>query len=425
MEMRTPKRNLEPWIRLRRVVGTMVVGFVLYSGPSAAREPLEFSPGEVERILAHGPWPQPAARDPSNRVSGKAEAVALGERLFFSPRLSGTGAVLCASCHEPWRGYSDGRPRALGVEPVDRNTQSVVNVRLNRWFGWDGGNDNLWAQSIRPLLEPREMRSSASRVAALMRGDPELARLYEEAFGAAPRANDEALLVDVGKALAAYQETLSSARTPFDDFRDALARGDAVATARYPSQAQRGLRIFIGKGRCAGCHAGPNFSDGSFHRSGIRSTRGSGEPDSGRQGGIRTLLANRYNLLGPFNDDPSRGAAAGTRQAASEPDAAGAFRTPSLRDAALTAPYMHDGSMATLCDVVLRHPAPGLTAGEARDMLAFLETLTAAAPSRFPGDASLACPVAESVLRLPLADCNAGYRGVFKGVFSLLAEAYH
>ncbi len=382
---------------MRRIAAAIFAGLLLASMPAESNSSDPFSSAEVERILKHGPWPPPMRRDPSNRMSGKREAILLGERLFFSPRLSGTGGFLCASCHETWRRFTDGRPRAVGIDPVDRNTQSLINVRLNRWFGWDGANDNLWAQSVRPLLEPREMRSSAVQVAALMRGDPELSRLYEEAFGATPRASDEALLVDVGKALAAYQETLASDRTPFDELRDALARRDSEGAARYPEPARRGLRIFLGKGACAGCHSGPNFSDGKFHRTGVASLLQNGEADRGREAGIRKLLASRYNLLGAFNDDPSRASAGGTRAASAERDVAAAFRTPSLRDAALTAPYMHDGSAATLCDVALRHPvanganAPrrsdraNLSQDEARDLVAFLETLTAAPGKQFPG----------------------------------------
>ena len=390
--------------RIRRIAAALVAGLLpaLIAGPSSSSDSVSFSSAEVERVLEHGPWPQPTHRDPSNRVSGKREAIVLGERLFFSPRLSGTGGFLCASCHETWRGFADGRPRAVGILPVDRNTQSLTNVRLNRWFGWDGANDSLWAQSIRPLLEPREMRSSPARVAALLRGDPELSMLYAKAFGAAPAQDDEALLVDAGKALAAYQETLASGRTPFDDFRDALARRDFVAAAAYPEQARRGLRIFLGKGACSSCHSGPNFSDGAFHRTGVASLLQSGEADTGRQAGIRKLLASRYNLLGAFNDDPSRASAGGTRAAAAERDVAGAFRTPGLRDVALTAPYMHDGGAATLCDVARRHPAENgagapressrvsLSRDDARDLVAFLETLTSAPGKRFPGaDAAL------------------------------------
>jgi len=330
---------------------------------------------EIARILSLGPWPAPAARDPSNRASGRPEAIALGERLFFSPRLSGAGGLLCASCHEPWRGYTDGRPRAFGLAFVDRNTPTLTNVRLNRWFGWDGANDNLWSQSIRPMLDPREMNSSPEKIAALVRGDPSLSGDYEKAFREKPPANDEAVLAGIGKALAAYQETLSTGRTPFDDFRDALARGDAKTD--YPAQAQRGLKIFAGKGGCMSCHAGPNFSDGAFHRAGVESKRQDGEPDRGREDGVRKLLSNRFNLLGPYNDDPGRGTADRTRMAAGEADVAGAFRTPGLRNVALSAPYFHDGSAASLCEATQRHPAgAALSAEERSDLAAFLATLT-------------------------------------------------
>ncbi len=373
----------------------ILAGGIAMLAPGAARaaDVVSFTPAETARILAHGPWPPPPTRDPSNRGSGKPEAIALGERLFFSPRLSGNAGVLCASCHEPWRGFTDGRPRALGLEVVDRNTPTLENIRLYRWFGWDGANDTLWAQSIRPLLDPREMASSPDRIAALVRGDPELRGAFTAAFGAPP-ADDEAVLAGVGKALAAYQETLESGRTPFDELRDALARAEPEAAARYPASAQRGLRIFIGS--CASCHAGPNFTDGAFHAVGIASRRQDGAPDTGRQDGIRKLVANPFNLLGRYADEPSHAKAAATREAVKEKNVAGAFRTPSLRDVALTAPYMHDGSLATLCEVAERHPRKRPrgqavpSAAERSDLVAFLETLTAAGP-RFEEKPAAAC----------------------------------
>jgi cytochrome c peroxidase len=359
-------------------------GALTVLAPAAARaaDSASFTPTETARIVAHGPWPQPATRDPTNRGSGKPEAIALGERLFFSPRLSGDRGVLCSTCHAPWRAFTDGRPRAVGLATVDRNTPTVVNVRLQRWYGWDGANDTLWAQSIRPMLDPREMASSPGRIAALVRDDPELRAAYAAAFGAPP-ADDEAVLVGVGKALAAYQETLQSGRTPFDELRDALARGDPEGATKYPAPAQRGLRIFVGKGNCASCHAGPNFTDGGFHNVGTASRRQNGAPDAGRQDGIRKLLANRFSLVGPYAGDAPQEKVAATRAAAKESNVAGAFRTPGLREVALTAPYLHDGSLATLCDVAARHPRKrqaSLSAAERSDLVAFLETLTAPGP---------------------------------------------
>lgn len=335
-------------------------------------------PDELASIGSLGPWPPPAVRDASNRVSGRAEAAALGEVLFHSTRLSTVGGLRCASCHEPWRQFTDGRPRALGAEAGARNTPSLVNTRLQHWFGWDGANDSLWSQSIRPMLDVREMRSDAAHVAQALRDDETLKRLFTLAFGYAPPADDETALVDAGKALAAYQETLTSDRTPFDAFRDALARGDSVAVGRYPVAAQRGLRLFIGSGRCVACHAGPDFSDGEFHRSPIVSKLHDGTDDIGRALGLKKLLASPYARNSRFNDDIDA-----ARKAASQPAEAGAFRTPGLREVSATAPYMHDGSIANLCDALQPHaalegrPMPALTLAERRDVVAFLRTLSA------------------------------------------------
>ena len=353
-------------------------------------ELLQFSATEKAKILQHGPWPPRPVPDPGNRVSGKREAIELGEQLFFEPRLSGPGSVLCATCHVPFRGFQDGRPRGLGLEEVDRNTPSVLNVRFSRWFGWDGAHDSLWSQSIRPLLDPREMRSSAAHVAKSIRSLFE--KKYQTTFGRAVPDDDEEVLIDVGKALAAFQETLVTGRTPFDDFRDALEREDANAAARYPLAAQRGLRIFVGKGNCSVCHFGPEFTNGEFADTGVSFFVKKGVVDSGRHGGIRKLRESSYNLLGRFNDDPTRANATGTRHVDAQHRNFGEFRVPGLRNVALTAPYMHNGSLATLRDVVgfysnlneERLHADGekilkplkLSEAEADDLVAFLESLT-------------------------------------------------
>jgi cytochrome c peroxidase len=379
---------------------------------AAAAQGLDFSDAERRAILRHGPWPAPWARDPSNRVSGKANAIALGERLFFEPRLSSSGTVLCASCHVPYLAWQDGRAVAQGLETAMRNTQSVLNVRYNRWFGWGGAGDSLWAQSLRPILEVREMGSSVAHAVALVRGDRQYACGYEQAFGAPPPAADEALFADLGKALAAFQETLISGRSAFDEFRDALERGDRAAQARYPVAARRGLRIFVGKGTCNACHLGPNFTNGEFHDVGIRFFVPGGGVDAGRHEGLKRLQASPYNLLGRYNDEPAaaqgdaaRGSATKTRHVALEHRNFGEFKVPSLRDVARTAPYMHNGSLATLGDVVRHYSelnldrlhADGesvlrplkLTPEESADLVAFLESLSGrdaapAAPRALP-----------------------------------------
>jgi cytochrome c peroxidase len=349
---------------------------------------IDFSKEEIAKILQHGPWPPPLEPDPTNRVSGKPEAISLGEKLFFEPRLSGTGSVLCATCHAPFRHFQDGRARAFGLELVDRNTATVVNARFYRWFGWDGAQDSLWAQSIRPLLDPREMRASAAHVGGVVRSL--FSEDYSKAFGRAPGGDDEALLVDAGKALAAFQETLVSGRTAFDDFRDAIARGERETG--YPPAAQRGLKIFVGKGNCSVCHFGPHFTNGEFADTGVPFFVAPGRVDAGRHAGIEKLKASSFNLLGRFNDDPSAKSAVGTRHVQAQHRNFGEFRVPGLRGVASTAPYMHNGSLATLRDVAMfyselneeRLHADGerllkplrLSQAELDDLVVFLESLT-------------------------------------------------
>ena len=346
---------------------------------------------DIPRILAHGPWPPPPARDPSNRVSGQPAAIAFGAALFHDPRLSRDGTLSCASCHQPARGFSDGLPRAAGLQPGTRNTPGLANVGQQRWFGWDGANDNLWAQSLRPLLDAREMGGSLAHVAAAVRRDADPRDGYRRAFGQAPGDDDERVAVDVAKALAAYQETLVTPRTPFDHFRDAVARGDRAAAAAYPAAAQRGLALFLGRGRCYVCHGGPSFSNGEFSDIGRPFFVAKGQVDPGRHGGIQALQRSRYNLLGPFNDDAARSTATPTRHVLLEHRHFGEFKVPSLRNLALTAPYMHDGSLRTLREVLHHYSeldenrlhADGeailvplrLSEAETEDLLAFLDSL--------------------------------------------------
>ena len=365
------------------------------TAPSTAT-PVTFTESELRQILSFGPWPPVPKRDPSNRASGKPEAIRFGEKLFFSPKLSGKGDLSCASCHLPSQHWTEAKPRAIGAAPTDRNTLSLENVRLQRWFGWDGASDNLWAQSIRPLVDPREMHSTPADVADAVRKAPELAASYRRVFGKTvgrPGAiTDEQVLVNLGKALAAFQETITSGRTPFDDFRDALARGDLAAAASYPEPAQRGLRIFIGRGNCSVCHTGPAFSNGEFHDIGIPYFVAGGGVDSGRHAGLERLAHSRFNLLGPYSDDRARRSATPVRHVMPQPRNFGEFRTPGLRNVARTAPFMHNGRLATLCEVVKHYSELNeerlhsdgerilkplkLDAGETRDLLAFLDSLS-------------------------------------------------
>ena len=169
-----------------RVAGLAAMLLSLMLPGAQAGNATAFTAEERARILQHGPWPPPARNDPSNRVSGQPAAIELGRMLFFERRLSDRARIACASCHQPQRHWSDGLARAVGLAAGDRNTPGVADVRPHRWFGWDGAQDNLWAQSLRPIIDPREMGGSAEGVAALLRADRRLGCLYEQAFGGPP-----------------------------------------------------------------------------------------------------------------------------------------------------------------------------------------------------------------------------------------------
>lgn len=360
--------------------------------PAGAQVLLDFTPQERARIAAHGPWPSAPARDAANRAEGHPAAVVLGRALFFDRRLSASGQLSCASCHVPARAFQDGLPTAQGRAAGTRNTPSLLDAAQRRWLGWGGAHDSLWAASLAPLLADGEMAQRVDRLAATVRAAPRLAAGYRAAFGQPLPADDERLVVDLAKALAAWQATLVSPRTPFDDFRDAWQRGDLRAAARYPVAAQRGLRLFIGEARCSVCHAGPGFSNGEFADIGVPFFVAGGV-DAGRHGGLQRLQASRMNRLGPFNDaGPADPRAVTTRHVVIEPRHFGEFRVPGLRQLTHTAPYMHDGSLATVEDVVQHYSALNedrlhadgerilrrleLTPAQAADLAAFLRSLS-------------------------------------------------
>ncbi len=377
-------------------------------GSKQAASVFAFTPEERQRILSLGPWPVPFKADPSNRVSGHPDAIVLGARLFFDARLSPVGYIACVTCHQPDRAWTDNAARAHGLADLPRNTPSLNNLRLQRWFGWGGSADSLWLAAIRPILDPREFDSNPAQVMRVYMRDPELACLYQRAFGepaTGDRVDAETVLVNSAKALAAYQETLTTGPTAFDAFRDALARDDLAAAARYPLAAQQGLRLFIGRGNCIACHNGPNFSNGEFADTGVPFFIAPGVVDPGRHEGLQIARASRFNLLGRYNDDVGEASGTPLRHATLEPRHWGEFKVPSLRNVAVTAPYMHNGSLASLRDV-LRHYSEldesrihasavpvlrplRLSVDETDALLAFLQSLTDARGADRPRPAAM------------------------------------
>lgn len=357
---------------------------------------LRLTPDEIAQAVSHGPWPLPDLPDPSNRVSGNPDAIALGRALFFSTKLSQDRETSCASCHKPERNFADGLSRGQGVRILDRNTLALQNLQYGRWFGWDGKTDNLWAQSILPMVHPDEMALTPDDLRKILT-NPEFAEPYRVLFGAPEQNSAERNLVNTGKLLAAYQETLKTGSTAFDHFRDALAAQDWESAATYPAAAQRGLSLFIGRGNCGFCHAGALFTNGEFHDAGVPYFIEPGRVDSGRHGGIKELKSNPFTLDSEYSDDPAKIGAWAAQQVAPQHANFGTFRVPGLRNVARTAPYMHNGSLKTLEEVVRHYSdidlerlhADGelilrplaLTQSEIDDLVTFLETLTSEDPN--------------------------------------------
>lgn len=383
------------WCRCALVLGLL---FAAGSWAQAASAQVPtWSDAERQAVLRHGPWPPAPVSDAGNRLSGQPEAVRLGQQLFFDAKLSPSGAVACASCHVPGLAFADGRVRSVGLQPLDRNAPSLWNAVHERWQGWDGAADSIWSQAIRPLLDPREMGATPEHVQERLAQDSDLACRYRRVTGRdATRTDPHTAMVTAAKAIGTFVATLVSPRTPFDDFRDALARNDAAAMARYPAAAQRGLQLFVGRGQCTLCHSGPRFSNGEFADIGLPFFSRPGVVDPGRHGGIEALRTSPYTRLSRWAEGAD---ATSTRHVDPQPRNFGEFKVPGLRHVAQTAPYMHDGQIATL-EGVLRHyseineerlHADGerilvplrLSAQETADLAAFLRSLSPAAGLRW------------------------------------------
>lgn len=277
--------------------------------------------------------------------------VELGEKLFFENGLSADHSISCASCHKPEYFFTDPVRFSKGVGglPGDRNATSVLNAAYATHLLWDGRSLSLEDQVRYPVTHPREMNNTQDKVVKYLAADPEYASLFQRAFGDGNISWER-----VAKAIASFERTLLSANSPFDRYMS----GTSAAISK---PAQRGFEIFRGKGGCTNCHTyspdHPFFSDYEFHNTGV-----------GWEGTAD---------LGRFEISKERGDK-------------GAFRTPSLRNVAKTAPYMHDGHFATLSEVVDYYAGGGeknpfldekikplnLTGEEKSDLVAFLNSLT-------------------------------------------------
>ena len=274
--------------------------------------------------------------------------VALGRMLFFDSLLSEDRSVACATCHDPGLAFTDGRPVGVGVfgRKGTRNVPTLVNRTYGASFFWDGRITTLEEQVLQPIQHPKEMDVTVGEVVVRLERDQGYPDLFQAAFG------QEVNEGDLARALASYVRTILSGNAPIDRYLN----GDRDALTERQRQ---GLDLFRGKGSCIACHLGPTLSDEQFHNTGV----------AWRDG--RLLDQGRFVVTSADEDR-------------------GAFKTPTLREVARTAPYMHDGSIATLEEVIEFYDRGGntnptldrrvrplnLTAGEKGDLLAFLHVLS-------------------------------------------------
>ncbi len=366
----------------------------------------------------------PVPADPSNAVADDLRAARLGQELFFDTRLSSNGQVACATCHQPGRAFADGLPLAQGVGTTDRKTPSIVGTAYSPWQFWDGRADSQWAQALGPLESAVEHGGARTQYAHLIA--EQYREEYEALFGPIPDLSDPSrfpavagpvpdpaaraaweamapedrkvvtqIYVNLGKAIAAYERRIVPGPARFDAFAEALLTGDTATAERTLSADEvAGLRLFIGRGECTKCHQGPLFTNHDFHNIGAPSAPGM-PADLGRAKGATEVLANEFNCSSPYSDD---------RESCNElrflktgdHTQEGAFKTPSLRNVAERAPYLHAGQLSTLSEVLDHYnQAPEATVGhseltplglsptERRQIEAFLRTLSgpvAAAP---------------------------------------------
>ena len=350
--------------------------------------------------------------DPTNEVADSAAAATLGQALYADTSLSPSKGVACVTCHDPKTTFGDGLPVAVGVAKGDRNAPSIALAAHARWQFWDGRADTLWAQAVAPFENDREIASSRLFVAHGIADRH--AAAYAAAFGtkyplpdlsalpAAGKPGDAAydaltiaqrdditrVLVNAGKAIAAFERTFRVAPNPLDNY----VAGDLTALSANQKDS---LREFFVDG-CIQCHWGPRLTDDAFHAIGFPTGRLDGAADRGRVDVLFGLAASEFAATSKWSDSP---ASAKSLTLKSVPGTVlGAFKTPTLRGVATSGPYGHGGVYKTLADVAKHYGQrgdqvlPGQSIGTVETWLpkfdvvsqgklpALLDVLTAEAP---------------------------------------------
>lgn len=325
-------------------------GFGRQDTGEVPRLPSDSLPPTEQLVHRSPPLGMSAVQSWSSSPETRVARVELGRRLFFDPLLSSDGTVSCASCHRPDHGFASPDEVGVGIggRVGRRNAPSLLNRGHGEFFSWDGRFHRLEDQSLRPLSDPNEMGHDLEATLRRVQESEAYRPLWEAAFGETTVTAER-----LGEVLADFQRTLVMGDSPVDRFR-------AAEVGALSREARQGLWIFESRGGCWKCHSGENFTDESFHNTGVG--HGLAERDLGRFE-VTAEVADRFR-----------------------------YKTPSLRGVMSTAPYMHDGSLKTLEDVVEFYSRGGnredperspllepfdLTTEEKAFLVAFLEALSA------------------------------------------------
>lgn len=334
----------------------------------------------------------PLPPDPSNSLADNPQAVQLGKRLFFDKQLSADGSVACATCHDPTRYFTDGLSVAEGLGIGNRNTPTLIGIAYSPWFFWDGHKDSLWSQALEPLETDIEHGLSRTEVVAIILADEAYRAAYQNLVGLEPTEQDETeLFVKLGKAIAAYERTLMPLPTRFDAYvADLLVEQGNPSTNPLTEVELAGLELFINKGQCINCHNSPLLTNHEFHNTAVSIVA---EP--ARFEGGQKLIQDPFNCLGQYSDAAPEDCLELNFIKIDLNTSFGAFKTPTLRNVAQTAPYMHAGQLQTLTEVLHHYnQSPtsfrpqifghnelmpiNLSPAEITQLEAFLRTLTSA-----------------------------------------------